>query len=63
MTKMTDKAALRWHSVETPSVFLEYALPEDESAWTAPQRAQWAELADVAERHGTYVQSHSYRRG
>lgn len=52
-----------FYSVETPSVFREIELPMHPVARTAKHRADYDELADLAERHGTYVREASYRRG
>ena len=52
-----------WYSVETPSVFREYALPACSSDWSRADQRRLAELEHLAEVHGTYIQRHSYRRG
>jgi hypothetical protein len=52
-----------WHSVETPSVFKEYAFPEYEGLWTAADKRKMRELEALAEAHGTHVQRHHWRRG
>ena len=62
-TRPMTKTETRFYQVTTPSVFKEIELPADESAWTSAQRKRFAKLEDLAERHGTSIESTSYRRG
>lgn len=52
-----------WFCVETPSVFREYKLPVNETDWSRADERKFAELEELAERHGTHIQRNSYRRG
>lgn len=54
---------MAWFSVETPSVFREISLPDDEDVWTKTDRRNYDRLSALAEAHGTYVQTSAYRRG
>lgn len=53
----------RWYSVETPSVFREYKLPESDAHMTRTEKCQYRELQRLAEQHGTSIRAHDYRRG
>jgi hypothetical protein len=62
---MTDYArdGYLFYAVITPSVFLEYELPEDDAALTRREIQKYQELRDLADLHHTYVQATEYRRG
>jgi hypothetical protein len=62
-TEMTSQEGVRWHSVETPSLFEEIALPEDDSNWNRFHKRQWGKLQRLAEEYGTHITSTSYRKG
>ena len=53
----------RWYAVITPSVFSECRLPENDEDMTASDWRAYRKLESLAESHGTYVQSSTYRRG
>ena len=53
----------RYYSVETPSVFAEELLPEDDLDMTAAHQRRYQKLLDLAERYGTHVTTTTYQRG
>lgn len=55
-----DSESWQWYSVETPSVFREYRLPEN---MTQEHYRQYAELQQLAELHQAPITCTSYRRG
>lgn len=52
----------RWMSVSTPSVFREIKIL-DIYAPTVSEQRKMDQLATLAERHGTYVETTQYQRG
>jgi hypothetical protein len=62
-TSTYAREGFRFYCVETPSVFLEYELPEDEAHATRRERQKYQELVDLADLHRTVVTHASYRRG
>jgi hypothetical protein len=52
-----------WYCVETPGVFREIKLLANDADWSAADKRKFKTLEDLAEIHGTYVKSSTYRRG
>lgn len=53
----------KFFSVETPSIFREIELPEDQATWSEDDESNYDELQQLAQAHGTAVIGTPYRRG
>lgn len=60
---MSLNPKMLWYSVCAVDVFVEYELPDDERWMTTAQRAQYAELCQLAEEHDTVVKCYGTKRG
>jgi len=57
------REGFRFYCVETPSVFLEYELPENDEDADDEDRRKFTLLEDLASQFRTVVTHASYRRG
>ena len=65
MTEKSEYAreGYRFYAVETPSLFREYELPENDEDADEEERRKFTELEDLASQFRTVVTHASYRRG
>jgi hypothetical protein len=63
MTPEYAREGYRFYSVETPSVFVEYELPDDDHDMNERQEEQWDDLLVLAHDYETTIHSSPYRRG